>query len=208
MNEIQALLERAAYTSSVHTAAQLPPDTGVEIAIAGRSNCGKSSLINRLCRQKGLARTSRTPGRTQQLVFFELDPERRLVDLPGYGYAAVGAELKRHWQGLIQRYLEKRSALAGLVLVMDIRHPLKETDVQLAEFALHRGLPLHAVLTKADKLGHGKRVETVRRVDDALGGIATVQAFSSVTGLGLDELRAAVAAWLGVDNRPAGGGPV
>ena len=153
MNEIQALLERAAYTSSVHTAAQLPPDTGVEIAIAGRSNCGKSSLINRLCRQKGLARTSRTPGRTQQLVFFELDPERRLVDLPGYGYAAVGAELKRHWQGLIQRYLEKRSALAGLVLVMDIRHPLKETDVQLAEFALHRGLPLHAVLTKADKLG-------------------------------------------------------
>jgi GTP-binding protein len=200
MNRIRALLQKAAYTSSVHTAAQLPPDAGIEIAIAGRSNCGKSSLINRLCRQRSLARTSRTPGRTQQLVFFELDPERKLVDLPGYGYAAVGAELKRHWKGLIQRYLEKRSALAGLVLVMDIRHPLKESDVQLAEFALHRGLPLHAVLTKADKLGHGKRVEAVRSVDEAFGGVATVQAFSSVSGLGVDELQAALAAWLDVDG--------
>ncbi|MFO7764768.1 MAG: ribosome biogenesis GTP-binding protein YihA/YsxC [Wenzhouxiangellaceae bacterium] len=196
---MRQILEQAAYTLSVHNRSQLPPDAGIEVAVAGRSNSGKSSLINRLCRRKALARTSRTPGRTQQLVFFDLDEERRLVDLPGYGYAAVGADLKRHWQGLIQGYLESRQALAGLVQVMDIRHPLKEGDIQLAEFALHRGLALHVVLTKADKLGHGKRTETVRKVREALGGVATVQAFSATSGLGLEELERVMAAWLQVE---------
>ncbi len=199
MTRIRQILEQAAYTLSVHNRSQLPPDAGIEVAVAGRSNSGKSSLINRLCRRKALARTSRTPGRTQQLVFFDLDEERRLVDLPGYGYAAVGADLKRHWQGLIQGYLESRQALAGLVQVMDIRHPLKEGDIQLAEFALHRGLALHVVLTKADKLGHGKRTETVRKVREALGGVATVQAFSATSGLGLEELERVMAAWLQVE---------
>ncbi|MBS3743934.1 MAG: YihA family ribosome biogenesis GTP-binding protein [Wenzhouxiangellaceae bacterium] len=199
MTRIRQILEQAAYTLSVHNRSQLPPDAGIEVAVAGRSNSGKSSLINRLCRRKALARTSRTPGRTQQLVFFDLDEERRLVDLPGYGYAAVGADLKRHWQGLIQGYLESRQALAGLVQVMDIRHPLKEGDIQLAEFALHRGLALHVVLTKADKLGHGKRTETVRRVREALGGVATVQVFSATSGLGVEELERVMAAWLQVE---------
>ncbi|MDT8449545.1 MAG: ribosome biogenesis GTP-binding protein YihA/YsxC [Wenzhouxiangellaceae bacterium] len=190
------LLSGAEYLVSAHNRSQHPPDEGVEVAIAGRSNSGKSSLINRLCRRKALARTSRTPGRTQQIVFFRLDDDRRLVDLPGYGYAAVGAELRRHWQAQIRRYLETRGALAGLVMVMDIRHPLKDLDVQLAEFALARGLALHAVLTKADKLGRGKRTEAVRRVRDALGGVATVQAFSAASGLGVDELEQVMAAWL------------
>ena len=195
MSTIRRLLRSAEYTTSVHVTRQLPPDDGIEVAIAGRSNCGKSSLINRLCARKALARTSRTPGRTQQLVFFRLDDRRRLVDLPGYGYATVGADLKRHWQGLIQRYLETRAALAGLVLVMDIRHPLKDTDVQLAQFGLSRGLALHAVLTKADKLGRGRCVETLRRVRAELGAAATVQTFSAVRGDGVDELEAVLAAW-------------
>jgi len=199
MSRTRQILEQAAYTLSVHNRSHLPPDVGIEVAIAGRSNSGKSSLINRLCRRKALARASRTPGRTRQLVFFDLDQARRLVDLPGYGYAAVGADLKRHWQGLIQSYLESRRALAGLIQVMDIRHPLKEGDIQLAEFALDSGLALHVVLTKADKIGHGKRTEAVRLVREALGGVATVQAFSATSGLGLEELELVMAAWFQVE---------
>ncbi|MBY6204717.1 ribosome biogenesis GTP-binding protein YihA/YsxC [Halomonas denitrificans] len=199
MSDIRRLLHSAVYRISVHNRPQLPPDEGIEVAVAGRSNAGKSSLINRLCRQTSLARTSRTPGRTRQLVFFQLDEQRHLVDLPGYGYAAVSGDMKKHWQGLIQGYLEKRAALAGLVIVMDIRHPLKDTDRQLAEFALHRHLPMHVVLTKADKLGHGKRVEAVRAVRQAFGGRATVQAFSATKGIGLEDLEAVMAAWYGVD---------
>jgi GTP-binding protein len=200
MTLIRQLLRGAEYTTSVHETPQLPADDGLEIAIAGRSNCGKSSLINRVCGRKGLARTSGTPGRTRQLVFFELDHDRRLVDLPGYGFASVGADLKRHWQGLIQRYLETRAALAGLVLVMDIRHPLKELDLQLAEFALARGLALHAVLTKADKLGRGRRTEALRRVSEAIGEAAGVQTFSALSGEGVDELQELLGAWLQVDT--------
>lgn len=196
MQAIQTLLQRAEYLISVHNPSQLPPDRGVEVAIAGRSNAGKSSLINRLCRQKSLARTSRTPGRTRQLVFFQLDEDHHLVDLPGYGFARVGGELKRHWKGLIQGYLEKRQALAGLVIVMDVRHPLKPGDVDLANWAGAQGLPLHLVLTKADKLGHGKQKEalmTVRRSVDASVG---VQLFSATTGQGLEELEAVMSNWL------------
>ena len=199
MTAIDHLLARAEYTVSVHELPQLPPDSGIEVAIAGRSNAGKSSLINRLCRQNSLARTSRTPGRTRQLVFFQLDPQRHLVDLPGYGYAKVSGSLKKHWRGLIQTYLDRRSALRALVVVMDIRHPLKDSDIELIQWAGSRGLPLHLVLTKADKLGRGKQKEAVmkvrRQVDERVG----VQAFSAPSGQGLDELYRVMDEWFEPD---------
>jgi GTP-binding protein len=196
VNPIVALLHRAQYRDSIHNLSQLPPDAGIEIAIAGRSNAGKSSLINRLCRQNGLAKTSRTPGRTRQLVFFQLDEVRHLVDLPGYGYAKVSGDLKRHWHGLIQTYLDRRQALSGVIVVMDIRHPLKDSDIELIEWAGSRGLPLHLVLTKADKLGRGKQKEALmgvrRMIDERVG----VQTFSATTGQGLEELEGVVSRWL------------
>jgi GTP-binding protein len=196
VNNILALLHRAAYRDSVHHLSQLPPDVGVEIAIAGRSNAGKSSLINRLCRQNGLAKTSRTPGRTRQLVFFQLDELRHLVDLPGYGYAKVSGDLKRHWHGLIQTYLDRRKALSGLVVVMDIRHPLKDSDVELIEWAGSRGLPLHLVLTKADKLGRGKQKEVLMKIRNMIDERVGVQLFSATSGQGLEELQAVMIEWL------------
>ncbi len=209
MSELISFFRRAAYLDSIHNLSQLPPDTGIEVAIAGRSNAGKSSLINRLCDQGSLARTSKTPGRTRQLVFFRLDPVRHLVDLPGYGYAKVAGDLKRHWRGLIQTYLDRRKALCGLVVVMDIRHPLKDSDVELIEWAGSRGLALHLVLTKADKLGRGKQNEALlqvrRRVDERVG----VQVFSATNRLGLDLLQQTLGAWLhadqGDDSLPAPG---
>lgn len=197
MQAVQTLLKRAEYLISVHNRSQLPADRGAEVAIAGRSNAGKSSLINRLCRQKSLARTSRTPGRTRQLVFFRLDEDRHLVDLPGYGFARVGGELKRHWKGLIQGYLEKRQALAGLVIVMDARHPLKPGDVDLANWAAAQGLALHLVLTKADKLGRGKQKEALMKVRGSVDAAVGVQLFSATTGQGLEELEAVMGDWLG-----------
>ena len=197
MTSIVSLLRQAAYLDSVHNLSQLPPDQGLEVAIAGRSNSGKSSLINRLCRQKSLARTSRTPGRTRQLVFFQLDVQRHLVDLPGYGYARVAGDLKRHWQGLIQTYLERRRALKGLVVVMDIRHPLKDLDIELIEWAGERGMPQHLVLTKADKLGRGKQKEALLSVRNRIDERVGVQVFSATDGTGLGELEAVMADWLG-----------
>lgn len=202
MNTIVTKFRGAEYLDSVHEPSQLPPDAGIEIAIAGRSNAGKSSLINRLCRRTGLARTSRTPGRTRQLVFFRLDPLRNLVDLPGYGYARVGGDLKQHWGRLIQSYLDRRRALAGLVVVMDIRHPLKDSDAELIEWAGSRGLPLHLVLTKADKLGRGKQKEALLQVRNRVAEQVGVQTFSATSGLGLDELDATMARWFGLVDDP------
>jgi GTP-binding protein len=189
-------LARAQFRFAAHTLKQLPADTVREVAIAGRSNAGKSSALNAMCHQKALARTSKTPGRTQQLVYFETEPERYLVDLPGYGYAKVPEELRAHWQAFINRYFEVRQSLVGLVVVMDIRHPLREYDLQMLEFAQRRELPAHCLLTKADKLTRGPQAKTLLEVKKALAGTASAQLFSAETKLGVDEARAVVAGWL------------
>ncbi len=193
-------LNAAHYLRSAHTAAQLPPDVGAEIAFAGRSNAGKSSALNALVGHNALARVSKTPGRTQQLVYFEIKPEKLLVDLPGYGYAKVPLDLLAHWQEFIEGYFQTRNSLCGLVVVMDIRHPLKDYDLQMLGFAVQRGIPAHAILTKADKLGRGQQTDTLRKVKNELfarfGDTVGAQAFSSESKLGVDEARAIVANWL------------
>jgi len=195
---------RARYLLAAHTPRQLPPDVGAEVAFAGRSNAGKSSALNALCQQNALARVSKTPGRTQQLVFFELPPHegRHLVDLPGYGYAKVPQDLQAHWQAFIAQYFQTREVLKGLVVVMDIRHPLKEYDQNMIAYAAARGLPAHALLTKADKLGRGAAgnvLLTVRKtLQERYGDTVSVQTFSAEAKTGVDTLRGVVAGWLGI----------
>jgi GTP-binding protein len=190
-------LSNAAYMRSVHNPEQLPPDGGREVAIAGRSNAGKSSAINAIVGRRGLARASKTPGRTQLVNFFTIGPERFLVDLPGYGYAKVPLPLRAHWQGLIDGYFRSRQALVGLVVVMDIRHPLKEFDRLMLDYAAARGLPAHALLTKADKLPRGQQAKALQAVRNEMrGGRVGVQLFSSTSKLGVDEARAVLAGWL------------
>jgi GTP-binding protein len=193
---------RAGYLLAAHTPRQLPPDGGFEVAFAGRSNAGKSSALNALCQQNALARVSKTPGRTQQLVFFGLPPHeaKYLVDLPGYGYAKVPKDLQAHWQAFLGDYFRSREALKGLVVVMDIRHPLKDYDHQILSFAVENGLPAHAVLTKADKLGRGPGLNILQAVRKDLqasyGDNISVQTLSSESKAGVEELRKVVAGWL------------
>ena len=195
---------RAEYLLAAHTPRQLPPDDGAEVAFAGRSNAGKSSALNALCQQNALARVSKTPGRTQQLVFFGLPPHagKFLVDLPGYGYAKVPRDLQAHWQAFIDQYFRTRQALRGLVVVMDIRHPLKDYDRSMIAYAAERGLPVHALLTKADKLGRGAAGNTLlavrRELSSAFGDSVGAQTFSAESKAGVEELRALVAGWLGL----------
>ena len=206
-------LARARYVLAAHTPRQLPPDGGAEVAFAGRSNAGKSSALNALAGQNALARVSKTPGRTQQLVYFDVTPHgagdppapadaRYLVDLPGYGYAKVPQDLQAHWQAFLDGWFTTRQALRGLVVVMDIRHPLKEYDLQMLGYAVQRGLPAHALLTKADKLSRGavgNAVLAVRReLGKAFGDTVTVQAFSGESKQGVDEARSVVSTWLGL----------
>lgn len=200
------LLNAARYALSAHNFRQLPVDDGVEVAFAGRSNAGKSSALNALAGHNALARVSKTPGRTQQLVFFEVKPERYLVDLPGYGYAKVPQDLQAHWQAFIATYFARRQALKGLVVVMDIRHPLKDYDRQMLSYAVERGIPAHALLTKADKWGRGQQMQALQAVKKDLfasyGDTVSVQTFSSESKLGVDEARDVVLGWLGYGATP------
>jgi GTP-binding protein len=198
-------LRGSRYLRSVHELAQLPPDSLCEVAIAGRSNAGKSSAINAIVDQNALARTSKTPGRTQQLVFFEVVPQRHLVDLPGYGYAKVPPALRDHWQGLIDAYFREREVLVGLVVVMDIRHPLKEFDRMMLDYGSARGLGCHCLLTKADKLPRGQQSKTELEVRRALGGFASVQLFSAESKQGVEEARGVLSGWLGLRDSSAHG---
>lgn len=195
---------RAQYLLAAHNYRQLPPDGGFEVAFAGRSNAGKSSALNALCQQNALARVSKTPGRTQQLVYFGLPPHENkyLVDLPGYGYAKVPQDLQAHWQAFLDGYFGSRDALRGLVVVMDVRHPLKDYDRQMLGYAMRRGLPAHVILTKSDKLGRGAAGNTLQAVrmelSRAFADSVSVQLFSGESKQGVDELRAVVAGWLGL----------
>ncbi|WP_051089273.1 ribosome biogenesis GTP-binding protein YihA/YsxC [Oceanimonas smirnovii] len=181
----------------------MPEDTGVEIAFAGRSNAGKSSALNTITQHKSLARTSKTPGRTQLINVFELSEGKRLIDLPGYGYAKVPEEMKLKWQEALSEYLQQRDSLKGLVVLMDIRHPLKDIDQQLLQWASDCELPVLALLTKCDKLKSGARKAEVLRVREAVaifGGSIRVEAFSSLKGLGVDQAKEVLTEWLTQDD--------
>ena len=171
---------------------QFPPDAGAEVAVAGRSNAGKSSAINAIVQRKGLAKTSKTPGATRLINFFELEPGRRLVDLPGYGFAAVPGPMRQHWGTLIEGYFKGRESLRGAIVVMDVRHPMTEHDQTMLALAASRSVPVHIVLTKADKLGRGAGLQAVAAVQKAVGPGTTVQLLSALTGTGVAEARGAL----------------
>ncbi|MBD3670302.1 MAG: YihA family ribosome biogenesis GTP-binding protein [Gammaproteobacteria bacterium] len=192
--------QQSAYLTSAHNLGQCPDDQGDEVAFAGRSNAGKSSAINAVVSQKSLARTSKTPGRTQLLNFFGVDETHRLVDLPGYGFAKVPAKMKQAWVRLMEGYLQQRQSLRGLVLVMDIRHPLTEFDWQMLAWCQHVQMPVHILLTKADKLKFGAAKTALLQVQKTLkaeGIDAGVQLFSATKRQGLEEVRAVLDMWMG-----------
>ncbi len=183
------------FLTSVAELTQLSPDYGTEIAFVGRSNVGKSSVLNALTEQKGLAKTSKTPGRTQLINFFQVDDHTRLVDLPGYGYAKVPVAIKERWQRILGQYLQTRACLRGLILIMDIRHPLTTTDQTMLELALEAQLFVHIVLNKADKLSMQAKQKTLREVQKSIAELATVQTFSALRHEGLNELIKTLGLW-------------
>lgn len=199
------IYRQARFLTSAAKLNQTPPDDGFEVAFAGRSNAGKSSAINALCDQKSLARTSKTPGRTQLLNFFTLDEHRRLVDLPGYGYARVSVSIKQDWQGSLAQYLEQRQCLRGLILMMDVRHPLKPYDRQMLEWAGHIQLPVHVLLTKADKLKRGPASSSLLKIKKELAGMGSdfsVQLFSSLKHQGIEEAHQRLDHWFEFQDLP------
>ncbi len=189
----------ARFTVSVVSLGQLPPDKGIEVAFAGRSNAGKSSAINTITAQKTLARTSKTPGRTREINIFAVDSMRRLVDLPGFGYARAPAAVKRRWQRMLPHYLQSRRSLRGLILVMDIRHPLTEYDLALLHWCEESGMPVHVLLSKSDKLGHGHGASACQQVQAAVaafGAQVSVQTFSARKHRGVNAARRVLMRWL------------
>jgi len=192
------LYHQAKFTLSAPELKSTPADTGMEVAFAGRSNAGKSSALNTLTRQKSLARTSKTPGRTQLLNFFNLNDQQRFVDLPGYGYAKVPEKVKRQWHALMETYLHERQSLYGIILVMDIRHPLTEFDWQMIEWCGYSKKPLHILLTKADKLNHGAAKNTLLKVQRELQEqdlSVSLQLFSALKRTGIDEIHQLLDTW-------------
>lgn len=198
--ELDRLFRHTTFLTSAAKLVQCPPDSGREVAFAGRSNAGKSSAINRITQQGKLARTSKTPGRTQLLNFFTVNEQARLVDLPGYGYAEVPEALKIDWQKHLTEYLEKRESLVGVILIMDVRHPLKEFDQMMLEWAAAYDFPLHILLTKADKLTRNQCAKSLAEVKRAIKQYpaVTVQLFSAPKSQGIEEAQLTLAQWLGL----------
>lgn len=205
-NPIIGLCQQATFLISAAKVDQCPDDFGHEVAFAGRSNAGKSSALNTLT-HASLARTSKTPGRTQLLNFFKLDEERRLVDLPGYGYAKVPIPLKLHWQKHLEAYLGSRESLRGLMLMMDIRHPLTEFDVLMLDWSAASEMPMHILLTKADKLAFGAAKNALLKVQQDIrqrwGDRVSIQLFSAPKRQGIEEAQAVLAQWLHLNETPA-----
>lgn len=202
------LFQHIEFLTGAHKLSQAPPDTGKEVAFAGRSNAGKSRAINAITGISSLARVSKTPGRTQQINFFALDESRRLVDLPGYGYAQVPEKMKRHWLQTLEQYLQLRESLQGLILVMDIRHPLMPTDLQMLDWCHAAQMPVHILLTKADKLSKGAGHASLAKVSKMLlerygnpdGAALDIQLFSALARSGVDTAEQRLAAWLHLKN--------
>ncbi len=200
---MSSIYRSARFLTSSTTQKTLPEALGLEVAFAGRSNSGKSSTLNCLCDQKGLARVSKTPGRTQLINFFELPDGNRLVDLPGYGYAKVPERLKLEWQKFIESYMTERNTLTGLVIIMDIRHPMRDYDHIMLSWAESRQLPTHLILNKSDKLKHGAVSKTVLETRKALKEYdlpTSVQAFSSLKKIGVNELANQLNQWFEKDE--------
>jgi len=194
------------FLTSANDPRQFTADAGVEVAVAGRSNAGKSSAINAITQRKGLARTSKTPGATRLVNFFELEPGRRLVDLPGYGFAAVSGEMRSHWGTLIESFFQRRQSLRGVIVVMDVRRPLTDNDGDMLTLARSRGVPVHVLLTKSDKLGRGAAQKTLAQVRRDVGEAVTVQLFSAFSGSGVAEARGVLERML--DRKPEKETPV
>ena len=195
---MERLPAQPTFIKGAYTLQQLPEDTGIEVAFAGRSNVGKSTILNTLAGVKSLARTSKTPGRTQEINFFDLGNDRRLVDLPGYGYAKVSEAKQRHWAETLGEYLLTRNSLAGLILLMDIRHPLKEYDRNMVHWCTHAERPVYVILNKADKLSRGKAGATLLEIKQKLAEfpIEGIQLFSSLNRTGVDEALQLLCRWL------------
>ena len=196
-------LRNASLAFSVAECSQLPPATGLELAFAGRSNAGKSSAINALANRRSLAFVARRPGKTQTIQFYRIINDRYLVDLPGYGYAKVSATVRAKWGRLLESYLRKRTSLVGLMLIMDIRHPLTPLDQQLLDWIGPRGLPVHVLLNKADKLTRAHASGALRAAEQRLrsmGCDCSVQLFSSVRREGVDEAVEVIRRWLCLES--------
>jgi len=191
--------QKLAFVTTANEPRGFPADSLAEVAFAGRSNAGKSSAINTLANRNRLAFTSKTPGRTQHINFFTAGPGQYLVDLPGYGFAGVPIEVRRHWENFLSGYLQRREPLQGLAVLMDIRHPLTRLDLQMLDWFLPSGRPVLLLLTKSDKLSRSQRMGTVRQVRASIAPRAaelSVVAFSSVSREGLDETVAVIDGWL------------
>lgn len=193
----------AKFVLSADSPAHFPPDSGSEAAFAGRSNAGKSSAINVIVNRRQFARTSKTPGRTQLINFFSLRDDQRLVDLPGYGFARVPDAKRAHWGELLQRYFEQRRSLRGLFLIVDSRRGLSDFDGQMLALAESIEVPVHVLLTKADKLKRGQAQDALREARQNAGGGAAVQLFSATTRAGVDEARRVLGTFLAGNERPA-----
>jgi GTP-binding protein len=194
------------FLTSANHPSQFVADEGAEVAFAGRSNSGKSSAINAILARKGLARTSKTPGRTQLVNFFAIGENLRVTDLPGYGYAKVPTAVRQHWGKLMDGYFLRRQSLAGLFIMMDARRPLTDFDQGMLGWAKEAGCPVHILLTKADKLSRGAASAELLRVRKVVGDLATAQLFSALKGTGLEEARARLDAMLAARAAPGAAG--